>query len=78
MEHIQLSSFQENLFATIEAVRLTERPILVTQNGKSLVKIVPVPTAESSWLGSMQGSGRIVSDLLAADDEPVVWDVLAE
>lgn len=78
MEQIQLSNFQENLFAIIEAVRTTDTPILVTQNGKSLVKIVPVPPVHGSWLGCMQGSGKIIGDLLATDDDPVVWDVLAE
>ena len=78
MEQVQLSNFQEKLFAIIEAVRTTDTPILVIQNGKSLVKIVPVPAVQGSWLGCMQGYGKIIGDLLTADDEPVVWDVLAE
>lgn len=78
MEQIQLSNFQKNLFAIIEAVRTTDTPVLVTQNGESLVKIVPVSPVQGSWLGCMQGSGKFIGDLLAADDDPVVWDILAE
>lgn len=77
MEQIQLSRFQENLQAVIASVKLTDRPVLITDKGKLLVKIVPVSNQNESWLGCMRGTGRVVGDIVAPAENAEVWEALA-
>jgi len=42
-------------------------------------QIVPVaPPRRSSWLGSMQGTGRIVGDILSPAEESDSWKALSD
>jgi antitoxin (DNA-binding transcriptional repressor) of toxin-antitoxin stability system len=77
MEKVQLSRFQKDVSAVIELVRLSEQPILITESGKSLVKIIPIPPNEDSWLGCMESMGKIVGDIVSSVDDPEIWEVLA-
>ena len=78
MEEIQLSNFQKNCHTIIEAVKRSNKSILITDKGKLLVKIVPVSISEQdSWLGCMNGTGKIVGDIVSPVEDPKVWDVLS-
>ena len=77
MEKVQLSRFQKDIFAIIESVRLSEQPILITESGKSLVKIIPIPPDEDSWLGCMESMGKIVGDIVSPVEASEIWEVLA-
>jgi len=77
MEQIQLSRFQENLQAVIAAVKHSDRPVLITDKGRSLVKIVPVSNQDGSWLGCMQGTGRILGDIVSPTETEDAWEALA-
>lgn len=79
MDEIPISKFKATCLAVLEDVRRTRRRIRVTRFGTPVAEIVP-PTADQrsgSWLGSLQGTGRIVGDIVspasAADD----WDALS-
>lgn len=78
MEQIPLSNFQKNLHAIIETVARSDKPVLIIDRGKSLVKIVPVPSSEQSWLGCMKGTGKIIGDIISPVEDPEVWEVLSE
>ena len=78
MEQIQLSTFQKDVSTVIELVRNLEKPVLIMQNGQSLVKIVPVSPEDISWLGCMQSKGKILGDILSPAVEADVWEVLAQ
>jgi hypothetical protein len=46
--------------------------------GKLLVKIVPVSSPEQdSWLGCMNGTGKIVGDIVSPVENPKIWEVLS-
>ncbi len=78
MEEIQLSNFQENCHTIIESVSRSNKSILITDKGKLLVKIVPIPSSEQdSWLGCMSGTGKIVSDIVSPVEDPKAWEVLS-
>ena len=78
MEQIPLSNFQKNLDAIIEAVARSDKPVLIIDRGKSLVKIVPVSSSAHSWLGCMKGTGKIIGDIISPVEDPEVWEVLSE
>ncbi len=78
MEQMQLSTFQKDISSVIESVRVTEKPVLITRNGESLVKIVPVLPADTSWLGCMRSTGKIFSDIVSPAAGPEVWEVLSQ
>ena len=71
MEEIQLSNFQENCHTIIESVNRSNKSILITDKGKLLVKIVPISSYEQdSWLGCMNGTGKIVGDIVSPVEDP--------
>lgn len=76
MEQIQLSQLQENLRAIIVAVRRSEKPVLISDKGRPIAKIVPVSSAEQSWLGCMKGTGKIVGDIVSPAESIDAWEVL--
>ncbi|MEP6780006.1 MAG: type II toxin-antitoxin system Phd/YefM family antitoxin [Gemmatimonadaceae bacterium] len=75
-ESISISEFKATCLAVLERVRHTGQPILVTRRGEPIAEIMPpsLATTGSTWLGSMQDSATIISDII----EPVVdeshWD----
>jgi len=78
VKKIQLSNFQKNFHTIIELVSRSDKPVLITDKGKSIVKIVPVLFSEQdSWLGCMNGTGRIIGDIISPVEVPDVWEVLS-
>ena len=76
MEQIAISKFKATCLAVLEKVRRTGKPIQVTRFGQPVAEVVPPSPAarDAQWLGAMQGTGRIVGDLVApATDED--WEV---
>lgn len=66
MEEIAVSKFKATCLAVLEDVRKTGRPIRVTRFGKPVAEVVPIaaPKRKKSWLGSMEGTGRIIGDIV--------------
>ena len=78
MEEVLLTNFQENIYSIIDAVINSRKPILISDKGKTLVKIVPFTQRESaSWLGSMRGTGKIIGDIISPAETSHVWEVLS-
>jgi len=79
MVEIQVSDFRKNFYKVIESVSRSDKSVLITDKGKFLVKIVPVSFFEKkSWLGCMNGTGRIIGDIISPINDSDVWEVLAE
>lgn len=77
MQEIAISKFKATCLATLQRVRKTGKPILVTRFGVPVAEIVPPPETRSpGWLGSLAGSGNIVGDIVSAAVEPDEWHVL--
>jgi antitoxin (DNA-binding transcriptional repressor) of toxin-antitoxin stability system len=77
MEQIQLSQLQENVQAIIAAMRRSNKSVLISDKGKPIAKIVLIPSAEPSWLGCMQDTGKIVGDIMSPAEGMEAWEVLS-
>jgi len=65
MEEIQLFNFQNNVYSIINSVINSHQPVLISDRGKFLVKIVPLSYPEQeSWLGCMRDKGNITGDII--------------
>ena len=79
MEEIQLSNLQENIYRIIESVIRSHQSVLISDKGKTLVKITPAAQYEQGrWLGCMRDKGRIKGDIVAPAEEAGNWKVLSE
>lgn len=78
MEEIAISKFKATCLAVMERVRKTRKPILVTRFGKPVAEIVP-PSPEprpKRCLGDMQGTARIVGDIISPAVDEEDWEAL--
>ena len=78
MQTMPISKFKAHCLAVLERVRKTGCPLRVTRFGKPVADIVP-PAAEpaaNGWLGSMQGTAKIVGDIRRPSSELANWDAL--
>ena len=78
MEEIAISKFKAMCLALLELVRKTRKPIWVTRLGEPVAEVVP-PTAKpkkTQWMGSMEGTGRIVGDIISPANDEEDWEVL--
>lgn len=79
MEEIQLSDFSEKVLSIINSVVHSHQPVMISDRGKVLVKIVPISHQEhESWLGCMKGKGNITGDIISPAEETANWKVLSE
>ncbi len=79
MEEIQLTNFQHNIYSIIDSVIHSHKPIIISDKGKFLVKVVPLSyPKESSWLGCMRDTGRITGDIVSPAEDTDNWKVLSE
>ena len=79
MEEIQLSNLQENIYRIIKSVIRSHQSVLISDQGKTLVKITPAAQYEKeTWLGCMRGKGRIKGDIVAPAEDAGNWKVLSE
>jgi prevent-host-death family protein len=78
MEEIAISKFKATCLAVLERVRRTRKPVLVTRFGEPVAEIVAPQIAERSKrvLGSMQGTARIVGDIVSPASDEQDWEVL--
>jgi prevent-host-death family protein len=78
MEKIAIAKFKATCLAVLERVRRTREPVLVTRRGVPVAEIKP-PQPASNWLGSMQGTIKIVGDIVGKPAEPEdAWEALRE
>lgn len=79
MEEIQLANLQKNIYDIIDSVIRSHRAILISDKGKTLVKITPASQHEQgSWLGCMRGRGKITGDIISPAEDSESWKVLSE
>ncbi|MBS1249812.1 MAG: hypothetical protein MAG431_01396 [Chloroflexi bacterium] len=78
MEEIRLTTFQENINNIIAAITHSRKPVLISDKGKYLVKIVPFASSETeSWLGCMHDTGKITGDIVSPVEDSHAWEVLS-
>ncbi len=75
MKEIQLGNFQKDIYSIIDAVIHSHQPVVISNKGKFLVKIVPFAPPESeSWLGCMRGTGKITGDIISPAGNPHTFE----
>jgi prevent-host-death family protein len=76
VKEIAISEFKAKCLAILEQVRKTRRPIRVTRFGEPVAEVVPPAPGKrpANWLGCMQGSGRIVGDIVGPTGDESDWE----
>jgi prevent-host-death family protein len=79
MDEIAISKFKATCLAVLERVRKTRQPVLVTRFGEPVAEVVPPPppTRPRGWLGAMQGTGRVLGDLVEPTASAEEWEAEA-
>ena len=80
MEEVAISEFKAKCLALLERVRKTRKPLRITRHGKPIAEIVPPSEVEdrASWIGSMQGSGETLGDIISPATDEDDWEVLRD
>jgi antitoxin (DNA-binding transcriptional repressor) of toxin-antitoxin stability system len=75
MVEMDISKFSS---AVLEEVHRTGEAVRIMRSGEPLAEIVPAkaPEGPKRWLGSMQGTGKILGDIISPALEEEAWDVL--
>ena len=77
MEEIQLANFKQDIYGIIQSIVHSHKPVMISDKGKYLVKIVPIPYSEpDSWLGCMSGKGKIIGYIISPAEDTDNWKVL--
>ncbi|HIF05690.1 MAG TPA: type II toxin-antitoxin system Phd/YefM family antitoxin [Gemmatimonadetes bacterium] len=78
IEVIAISKFKATCLATLERVRRTGRPILVTRRGEPIAEVIPPrpPVRESGWLGSMAARATVTGNIVAPVAPVDEWEVV--
>ncbi len=76
MKQMRASAFKAHCLAVMRDVQATGEPVIVTNRGTPVVKVVPVESNESDLFGFMAGEFKIVGDV----ESPVIplkhWEVM--
>ena len=80
MEEIAISEFKAKCLALIKRVGQTRKPIRITRHGKPVAELVPTTNVMSraEWIGSMQGSGETLGDIISPATPEDDWEVLRD
>jgi prevent-host-death family protein len=67
IQEIAISKFKAKCLSLLQEVSKTKTPLRVTRRGKVIADVVPASSEgdERSWIGSMSGSIKIVSDIVS-------------
>ncbi len=80
METMAISKFKATCLSVLERVRKTGKPVRVTRFGKPIADVVPPGTPERprQWIGSMEGTARIVGDVVGPSSDFAEWEAERE
>lgn len=80
MQTMSISEFKATCLAVIERVRRSGEPVLITKRGRPVAEVVPASQSGDGkrTLGSMAGTARIVSDIVAPATSESEWRALTK
>jgi len=76
VESVSISEFKATCLSRLERVRRTGRRLVITKRGEPVAEVVP-PTAVRNagrWLGTAEGTGRVLGDLIEPAVSPADWE----
>ena len=79
MKTISVSRFKSRCLALMAEVQEKGEPLLVTKRGQPLVRVVPARDGKGKgWIGCMEGTARIASDIVEPVAPQEEWDILKQ
>ncbi len=80
LETISASKFKATCLGVLERVRKTGRPIVVTKFGKPIAEVVPARPSKRGrdWMGRMEGTVKIVGDIVGPVFDEDEWDMFRD
>lgn len=79
IREIAISEFKAKCLALVDQVNKTKTPLRVTRRGKPVADVVPIqPEKQPHWFGSMEGTGKILGDLIEPVVDPEDWEALRD
>ena len=69
---IQVGKFKTKCLKLIDEVNTTKAPITITKHGVPVAQLIPMPGEKRDFFGRMQGTGKVVGDIISPIDEE--WD----
>jgi prevent-host-death family protein len=76
VKKIAAGEFRARCLALMEEVRSTREPLLITERGKPVAKLVPADNASRKFLGRLKGVIRMVGDIESPVEPPEAWESL--
>jgi prevent-host-death family protein len=76
VKKIAAGEFRARCLALMEEVRSTREPLLITERGKPVAKLVPADNASRKFLGRLKGVIRMVGDIDSPVEPPEAWESL--
>jgi prevent-host-death family protein len=73
MKKISATEFKSRCLSVLDGVRSTGDPVLITQHGKTVAKLVPVEEAPREFLGRLKGKVKILGDIESSIELPGKW-----
>jgi prevent-host-death family protein len=74
MRTIAAAEFKARCLTLMEDVQATRQPLLITQRGKPVAKLVPADNGEDDFIGTLEGVFRIVGDIESPAVPPQDWE----
>ena len=76
MKQIPVEKFKTHCFAIMNEVQATGEPVVVTKNGKPVVKLVPAKMKDENIFGYMAGKAKIAGDIVSPVTPLEDWKAL--
>jgi prevent-host-death family protein len=76
VKKIAAGEFRARCLGLMEEVRSTREPLLITERGKPVAKLVPADNASRKFLGRLKGVIRMVGDIESPVEPPEAWESL--
>ena len=66
MRDISISEFKAKCLGLVEEVHKTRQPLRITRHGRPMAELVPAgPDRKRKFLGAMEGTAKIVGDIVS-------------
>lgn len=66
MKSVSVSEFKAKCLGLIEQVDKTRQPLRITRHGRPIAQLIPAgPDRKRKFLGDMEGTGRIIGDIVS-------------
>lgn len=66
MQDISISEFKAKCLGLVEQVHKTRQPLRITRHGRPVAELIPAgPDRKRKFLGGMEGTGKIVGDIVS-------------